>query len=114
MHISIDLIVLITSYEDGSSDKCIYKSFIFFIPQAGFPVANTDYLTGIKKTAIQRLTSGFPLATESPDGSCGPTAMTPVRFGYNSTSSCSLYLDRQTLGSICRQVAVTQQYICLF
>lgn len=67
--------------------------------QAGTLV--TDSSSGADKTAISRLTYGLPLPGPSSDGTCSPTSLTPVRFGYNSSVTCSIPLTGDDLADFC-------------
>ena len=68
--------------------------------QAGYPVTYISATLG-NLTAIQRLTFGMPVPVGSPDGSCNATSLAPVRFGYNSTSTCSIALTLPQLTTFC-------------
>lgn len=68
--------------------------------QAGYPVTATSATLG-NLSAIQRLTFGMPVPVGSPDGSCNATSLAPVRFGYNSTSTCSVALTLAQFTTFC-------------
>lgn len=53
------------------------------------------------KRAISGFVAGLPLGAPGPAGACSPTALTPLRFGTNTTSSCSIALTAPQLADFC-------------
>lgn len=68
--------------------------------QAGSLQQYTDPAVG-QKQAIERLTYGFPLPSGDLNGICSPTGLTPVRYGFNTTSTCAQPLTLSGLQNVC-------------
>ena len=52
-------------------------------------------------TAISRFTGGFPLPVGDANGQCSPSSLSPLRFGFNATSTCSVPLTLAQLQNYC-------------
>ncbi len=68
--------------------------------QAGTLATFTDNTT--EKRAVSRLVGGMPLPAPGQAGACSPTALAAARFGFNTSSSCSVSLDADELESFCK------------
>lgn len=58
---------------------------------------------GGQLTAISRYASGFPLLAGDASGECSPRSLTPIKFGFNATTTCSVSRTLQQLNSLCVQ-----------
>ncbi|MEW5320407.1 MAG: hypothetical protein WDW38_011482 [Sanguina aurantia] len=64
------------------------------------------------KRAISGFVAGLPLGAPGPAGACSPTALTPLRFGTNTTSSCSIALTAPQLADFCvNQTSNPDKYV---
>ena len=53
------------------------------------------------RRAIQSIASGLPVPAPAVGGACDATVMSSVRYGYNTTSSCSYSLTATQLENFC-------------
>lgn len=60
-----------------------------------------DSASGSDKVAVSRLTEGLPVVSAGASGACQLNARTPVRFGRNQVSTCTVPLTKTGLQAFC-------------
>ncbi|PNH04623.1 4-alpha-glucanotransferase DPE1, chloroplastic/amyloplastic [Tetrabaena socialis] len=66
---------------------------------AGLLATTSDGL--VDKQAISRMVGGVPVAAPGVGGACSPTALSFVKYGANTTSTCSVSLTASQLKDFC-------------
>ncbi|GFR41010.1 hypothetical protein Agub_g1677, partial [Astrephomene gubernaculifera] len=81
----------------------------------GFPLLAGTLATSLAsdgvttKSAISRMVSGLPLPAPGPGGACSPAALQTVKYGVNTSSTCSVSLNATQLMDFCTTGQSTPQ-----